>query len=387
MENVLIGMAEYYSAELSQNVKRGMEINADKCYYNGGSVPLGLKLQPVEVINGPMGKKITKKKFAINEDIGPIVQQIFEMYANGSTMVNIIRYLNEKQIKTSQGNEFDKNSIRRILLNRKYIEIYSYQGKETKDGIPRLINDETFYKVQEKLKVNKQAPGRGKVKTPYLLTTKLYCGNCKQAMHGYSGTSGTGKLHCYYGCKKCDKSVKKEYIEDLVVKNTRDFLTNENIDKIANMVVKIAEKEKDKTNLRRLQKALRDNEKQKANLFDSLKICDINSVKKSIFEEIEKMETQRKQIEYQIIMEESNFVDITVSQVKFFLKQMKKGKIEDLKYRQMLIDVLIYRVYLYDDNITIVFSTQNKHYERRVPSISEIESSFLGTQPPPYMRV
>ncbi len=387
MENVLIGMAEYYSAELSQKVKRGMEINADKCYYNGGSVPLGLKLQPVEVINGPMGKKITKKKFAINEDIGPIVQQIFEMYTNGSTMVNIIRYLNEKQIKTSQGNEFDKNSIRRILLNRKYIGIYSYQGKETKDGIPRLINDETFYKVQEKLKVNKQAPGRGKAKTPYLLTTKLYCGNCKQAMHGYSGTSGTGKLHCYYGCKKCDKSVKKEYIEDLVVKNARDFLTNENIDKIANMVVKIAEKEKDKTNLRRLQKALRDNEKQKANLFDSLKICDINSVKKSIFEEIEKMETQRKQIEYQIIMEESNFVDITVSQVKFFLKQMKKGKIEDLKYRQMLIDVLIYRVYLYDDNITIVFSTQNKHYERRVPGISEIESSFLGTQPPPYMRV
>ena len=44
-------MAEYYSAELSQKVKRGMQINATKCYYNGGSVPLGLKLETVETLS------------------------------------------------------------------------------------------------------------------------------------------------------------------------------------------------------------------------------------------------------------------------------------------------------------------------------------------------
>lgn len=37
-----------------------MQINATKCYYNGGSVPLGLKLVTVEEVNGPMGKRFVK---------------------------------------------------------------------------------------------------------------------------------------------------------------------------------------------------------------------------------------------------------------------------------------------------------------------------------------
>lgn len=194
-------MAEYYSAELSQKVKRGMQINATKCYYNGGSVPLGLKLVTVETINGPMGKKIYKKQFAIDEEKAPIVQKIFEMYANGNTMATIIRYLNEKNIKTSRGNEFNKNSIRKILLNRKYIGYYAYDNKETKGGIPSIIDDELFIKVGKKLQDNKQAPSKGKAIVPFLLTTKLFCGNCNSMMTGYSGTSKTGKLHSYYGCK------------------------------------------------------------------------------------------------------------------------------------------------------------------------------------------
>lgn len=40
MESVLEGMAEYYSVELSQKVKRGMGINAEKGLYNGGTIPL-----------------------------------------------------------------------------------------------------------------------------------------------------------------------------------------------------------------------------------------------------------------------------------------------------------------------------------------------------------
>ena len=44
MESVLEGMAEYYSAELSQKVKRGMEINASKCLCTGGNRTLGFSV-------------------------------------------------------------------------------------------------------------------------------------------------------------------------------------------------------------------------------------------------------------------------------------------------------------------------------------------------------
>ena len=164
MESVLEGMAEYYSVELSQKVKRGMEINATNCYYNGGSVPLGLKLITVEEVNGPMGKKIQKKKFAIDEETAPIIQIIFQMYSNGSTMADIIRYLNERNIKTSRGNEFNKNSLRKMLLNKKYIGIYSYNNVETKGGIPSIIEEELFYKVRDKMLKKQRNTPKGKSK-------------------------------------------------------------------------------------------------------------------------------------------------------------------------------------------------------------------------------
>ena len=39
----------------------------------------------------------------------------------------------------------------------------------------------------------------------------------------------------------------------------------------------------------------------------------------------------------------------------------------------MLVNVLIYKVYLYDDNLTIIFNTQNKPYKNKIPLIEELE--------------
>ncbi|MGN1299346.1 MAG: recombinase family protein [Candidatus Scatovivens sp.] len=182
MESVLEGMAEYFSLELGQKVQRGMAINAENCYYNGGTVPLGLKLKSVPVPLGVNHKIIYKKKFDIDPETAPIVKKIFEMYIGDNTMADIIRYLNERNVKTSFDREFNKNSIRTIILNKKYIGIYSYKGKETPNAIPRIIDDDTFYKAQDKLLKNKEAPARTKAKTNYLLTTKLFCGTCKEMM-------------------------------------------------------------------------------------------------------------------------------------------------------------------------------------------------------------
>ena len=41
LESLLEGMAEYYSAELSEKVTRGLTENALKCKYNGGTLPIG----------------------------------------------------------------------------------------------------------------------------------------------------------------------------------------------------------------------------------------------------------------------------------------------------------------------------------------------------------
>ena len=80
-------------------------------------------------------------------------------------------------------------------------------------------------------------------------------------MTGISGTSKTGNKYHYYRCvtnrrdKSCPKKmVRKDYIEDLVVTETRKLLTKENIDRIAKEVVRLCEQEKDTDNLKRLRK-------------------------------------------------------------------------------------------------------------------------------------
>jgi len=391
MESLLEGLAEYYSAELGQKIKRGMKINADNCYYNGGTIPLGFKLIEVDSnVTDANGKIIKKKKYSIDEETAPIVKQIFDMYINGKLMSDIIKYLNNKGIKTSIGKEFNKNSIRKILLNEKYIGKYKNKYVEIQDGIPRIISDDTFNKVQEIMFKNKKAPARAKAKTNYLLTTKLFCGHCKEMMIGNSGTSKTGKLHSYYKCcnaikKHCNKkAIQKEYIENIVVEQVRNILTDENIKQIAEEVVDLISKEKDMTPIKRLYKELKEIEKQKENLIDSLKICNIDNVKQTIFEEINKIEIKLQDIKNNIAIEESQCIKLTTGQVKFFLTQLRNGCINDIKYKELLINTLIHSVYLYDDSITILFNTQDKPIKAKIPLNEILESSLLGNCAPPY---
>lgn len=76
LESMLEGMAEFYSANLSQNVKRGFRENALKGKWNGGSLPIGYK--------------VVDHKLAVDEETAPIVMKIFEMSADGYTAKEIM---------------------------------------------------------------------------------------------------------------------------------------------------------------------------------------------------------------------------------------------------------------------------------------------------------
>ena len=198
-------------------------------------------------------------------------------------------------------------------------------------------------------------------------------------MVGVSGTSRNKKSYEYYSCNKsrkkvCDKkNVPKDWIENLVITEARNILTEKNIETISTSVVELVNKEKDSSTLKRLNAILRENEKQHTNLLDSLKICDIDSVRKTIFEEIVKMETEHKNIENEIRIESSQKVNLDEMQIRYFLEQLKNGDIDDIKYRKMIVNVLINKVYLYDDNITIFFNTQDKEFKSEIPNIEDIE--------------
>lgn len=68
-------------------------------------------------------------------------------------------------------------------------------------------------------------------------------------------------------------------------------------------------------------------------------------------------------------------VRVEVPPVKFFLNDLKNGDINDVKYRRALITVLINKIYLYDDKVTIIFNTQNRPVEITEDLLKDIEGS------------
>ncbi len=364
IEGVLESMAEYYSAELSQKIKRGMSINAEKCLCTGGNVALGFKINP-------------DKTFAVDEETAPYVQRIFEMYANGKTVAEICYYLNANQIKTSRGNAFNKNSLHTVLNNKRYIGIYTYNDIEIAGGMPRIISDDLFYRVQQQMTINKKAHAHKRRDEEFILTTKLFCGYCREMMTGVGGTSKTGKVYRYYACKSAKqkicrkKNVEKKFIEDIVVAKCRELLTDKNIELIAKAVVDVSERDRERSNIRRLEKLLAENEKAVANL---MKALEIGEVTEQITARIKERNKEHVEIEKQIALEEKNLVKLTVPQVKFFLSQLRDGKADDIKYRKALVAVLVKAIYLYDDKITLILNVGNCSTEITETLLSEIET-------------
>ncbi len=394
MESVLEGMAEYFSVELGQKVRRGMKLNAENFYYNGGNVPLGYKLEIVnnERFNNGI-KKAIKKKYAIDKEQAEVVKKIFEMYSNDYKMSEIIKYLNSLNLKTSYNKPFNRSSIRRILENKKYIGIYTYNMVETKNAIPRIIDDDLFYKVQEELKRNSLAPARRRAKAEYLLSGKLYCGFCKEKMTGKSGTSKTGKLHTYYACKsylkhQCEmECVRKEYLEDIVAKSCQDVLTRDNIILIAKKIVEYANNEQNTIEYKQLNKSLKDLEKKKNNLINAISECDNSSARQILFEELNNIQYKLDEINNAFIIEKSKHLRLDINEVKFFLNSIKKGNINSFKYKKALINTLVNKVYLYNDRATILYNINNQIEEVSISLLKDVESSLFNAQALPFEKI
>ena len=163
LESVLEGYAEYYSADLSEKVIRGMTENALKGKFTGGAIPFGYTIN-------------ADRRFEIDPLTAPFVAETFQRYNDGQTMREIRDWLNEKGIKNPVGSAFTYNSVEHMLKNRRYIGELKFRDVVVPDAVPPIIPLELFEDVQVKIAKNKKAPARRKAEDDYLLTTKLHCG-------------------------------------------------------------------------------------------------------------------------------------------------------------------------------------------------------------------
>ena len=347
MENIMEDFAQYYSDDLKEKVTRGLSVNASKCLWNGGTLPIGYivgedqRLQP-------------------NPLTAPCVVEAFKLYDGGSTIADIESYFKQKGITNTKGGAVSWAAVQHMLSNRRYIGEYAFQDVVVPDGIPAIVPLDLFERVQEKLAKNKKAPARAKAEENYLLTTKIFCGHCGTSMNGESGKSRNGTIHRYYKChavkKKLNdckkKSVKKEWIEDLVVKETMAMLMDDDaIEAIVSMLMRLQDEEN--TLLPMYEKQRRETETAINNI--------VAAVMKGIFSEsiqqkLDELEATKADLIAKIETEKLAKPKISAEFMTFWLHRFRKLDVTKESHRQMLIDTFVNAVFVHDDKLLLTFN-------------------------------
>lgn len=369
LESVLEGIAEYYSLQLSQNVRRGQAISVQKCQSVGGVRPLGYLTDK-------------DKKYIIDPKNAPTVKLIFSMYAEGSTVTEIINHLNSQGLTTVKGKPFSKNSLYSILNNEKYTGVYIHNGTRTEGGMPQIIEPELFQKVQELMKINKRAPSHKWSHADYILTDKLFCGKCGTAMVGECGTSKSGTTYNYYICSKrkrfkaCDKkAVRQDWIEGIVLREIKKILANDELlEFIADNTYRYyMEQNAAEEELRIIRDKLKDVESGISNIVKAIEAGMFNPALSKRMNELEEQREALLQATAEI--EITQVFKLTKEHILFFLHEFKKYDFENVECQKRLVATFVNAIYLYDDKIILTF---NYSGDSRTVTLAEIDAVTEG---------
>ncbi len=127
---IVMIFAQLERETIQQRVLDAYSSRSKRGFYMGGKVPYGFRLTETTID----GKKT--KMYEVVPEEAAIIEQIFSMYAQPQTSLgDIVRWLNENQIKKSNGAPFSRPRIRDLVINPVYVradyqlyEFYKAQG-------------------------------------------------------------------------------------------------------------------------------------------------------------------------------------------------------------------------------------------------------------------
>ena len=170
------------------------------------------------------GYEITDGKYAVIENEKKIVENIFGLYLNGKSFSEISDRMNEAGVPyNNDGRLWNKNMIKRVMENRRYI------GEK---GFPQIIADDTF-NAAEKIRLSKfTAPGETRKALLGFYRVHLVCGRCGMNLRRYTcGRYIGNKIVSYRKCpnESCDESknsVNEDILDLAVSKVLNDLIDN-----------------------------------------------------------------------------------------------------------------------------------------------------------------
>ena len=226
LEAMLEAMAEYYSLNLSEEVKKGMTEKAHRGEYQ--TTP-------------PFGYVMKDKRLVVVPHEAEIVRMIFEKFASKElSMRGLAIYLGELGIKSKRGNAFHNRTVAYILNNPVYIGKtrwtptgkakfnYNHPDSIIADGEHEaIISEELWDKAQVITKKNKELfpyRTRSDAKIVTWLHGLIRCGTCDKRLVRSAGEyiqcNGYAKGKC-----KTSNSARYPILENLVLEQLQKDYT------------------------------------------------------------------------------------------------------------------------------------------------------------------
>ncbi len=246
LEAMIESLDEFYSANLGEEVARGLREAASRGFYLSSYAPYGYHKVKVKD-----GSKDRPKLESVHHQ-AHVVSRIFKESLEGKGLKEIVKGLNGEGIPGPKGKGWIKTTVLKILKNEAYTGTLVW-GRTSKRKLslirvenawPAIINRDTFNSVQVLLKERSPAyfhPRR--VASHYLLSGIARCGHCGKALIGQDAKGGK---FSYYVCgtllKRGSGSCPTRYLntkkfDNIIIEKIREHvLTKDNLVELLRLV-------------------------------------------------------------------------------------------------------------------------------------------------------
>src|ERR1700736_3181513 len=226
--NVLLSFAQFEREMISERTRDKMGAARRKGKWVGGNPVLGYDVAAKGgslVVNQEEAQRV-REIFALYIELGSLIPVVEELDRRGWRM----KSWTTREGRLAGGKAIAKNSLYNLLTNMIYLGKVEYGGQVYEGEHERIIDDETWNKVQSALNRNGRRGGRN-VGNKYsaLLKGLVRCGSCDVGMvHTY--VNKKDKLYRYYVCVKahqrgwaqCEtRSVSAPALENAVLEQLR----------------------------------------------------------------------------------------------------------------------------------------------------------------------
>lgn len=202
---------EMYARDISLKVKSAKRVQWEKGSYTGGTPPYGYRAE----------QAAGKRYLMAEQETASIVRALFEMYASGKSMKDLILWLYEKKVHSPksyrryghvlwrEGEElvgWTAGSVKFLLTNPVYMG-HLVQGHMVKENVHEaIVTKEQFFRVAERFErqaacSNKKDCAKAAPGEEDIWEGLLYCGECGKRMRRVSHvrTRGKGERIRIYG--------------------------------------------------------------------------------------------------------------------------------------------------------------------------------------------